>query len=177
MWKVANLDHQYCANMVPLIFAQEWGHLSVIFAYKILKLCNFYWKIMNFDPRFCANWQVWESAPKWPIKLYFILVLWPMFPHKLTGMGVCTKNAPSNYTSYQSSKRPVATGLRLVFSLFQNPGNCNRTNHQRAWTATAVWLQPMVSPVQLPVFWKVLDRTLEHYLAFDCYAGTRSQCK
>ena len=73
------------------------------------------------------------------------------------------QNGPSNYTSYWSSKRLVATSLGPVFELFQNPGNHNWTDHQRAWTATAVQLQPMVSPVWLPVFWKVLDRTLEHY--------------
>ena len=157
--KVANLDPQYRANMVPLIFAQEWGHFSVIFAYKFLKLCNFYWKIIKF---------------------------WPMFLHKLTGIGVCTKMAhqiiphssPLTHVSAQidmygslcqkwliklwSSKRLVATSLRPVFSLFQNPGNCNQTDHQRAWTTTAVRLQPMVGLVQLPVFWKVLDWTLEH---------------
>ena len=66
MWKVANLDPQYCANMVPLIFVQEWGHFFVIFAYKILKWCNFYWKIIKF---------------------------WPLFLHKLTGMWVCAKMA------------------------------------------------------------------------------------
>ena len=32
MWKVANLDPKYRANMVPLIFAEKQGHFSVIFA-------------------------------------------------------------------------------------------------------------------------------------------------
>ena len=41
MWKVASLDPQYHANMVPLIFAEKWGHSSVIFAYKIVKPCDF----------------------------------------------------------------------------------------------------------------------------------------
>ena len=41
MWKVANLDPQYHAYMIPLIFAEKQGHFSVIFAYKILKPFDF----------------------------------------------------------------------------------------------------------------------------------------
>ena len=75
-------------------------------------------KSLIFDPCFCAKRQVCEFAPKWPIKLYLGPVL----------------------------KRPVATGLGPVFPISQNPGNRNRTDHQRAWTATAV--RSFFSPVQ-----------------------------
>ena len=56
------------------------------------------------------------------------------------------QNGPSNFTSDRSSKRPVATSLGLVFQNSQNSGNCNRTDHQRAWTATAV--RSFFGPVQ-----------------------------
>ena len=36
-------------------------------------------------------------------------------------------------------KWPIKLYLGLVFQISQNLGNCNRTDHQRAWTATAVW--------------------------------------
>ena len=67
-------------------------------------------KSLIFDPCFCIKQQVCEFAPKWPIKLYLGPVL----------------------------KRLVATGLGLVFPISQNLGNRNRTDHQRAWTTTAV---------------------------------------
>ena len=35
--------------------------------------------------------------------------------------------------------KPVATGLGLVFAFSSNSCNHNRTDHQRARTATAVW--------------------------------------
>ena len=91
MWKVANLDPQYRANMVPLIFAQEWGHSSVIFAYKILKLCNFYWKIIKF---------------------------WLMFLRKLTGMGVCAKMA-HQIILRSGPLTHVSTKIDMYGSLYQ----------------------------------------------------------
>ena len=33
---------------------------------------------------------------------------------------------------------PLKDQLQPVFQISQNPGNHNRTNHQRAWTATVV---------------------------------------
>ena len=55
-------------------------------------------------------------------------------------------NGPSDYMSDWSSKRPVATGPGPVFEFPPNPCNCNRTDHQRAWTATTVW--SFFGPVQ-----------------------------
>ena len=71
--------------------------------------------------------------------------LTPVFA-QIDGYVSLRQNGPSNYTSDRSSKRPVATGLGLVFQISQNPGNHNRTNHQRAWTATAV--RSFFGPVQ-----------------------------
>ena len=75
-------------------------------------------KSLIFYPCFCANW--------WVVSLH--------------------QNGPSNYTPDWSSKKLVATSLGLVFQMSQNPGNCNRTDHQRAWTTTTV--QSFFSPVQ-----------------------------
>ena len=69
----------------------------------------------------------------------------PVFA-QIDGYVSLRQNGPSNYTSDRSSKRPVATGLGPVFQISQNPGNRNRTDHQRAWTATAV--QSFFGPVQ-----------------------------
>ena len=63
--------------------------------------------------------------------------LTPVFA-QIDGYVSLRQNGPSNYTLDRSSKRPVATGLGLVFQISQNPGNHNRSDHQRAWTATAV---------------------------------------
>ena len=71
--------------------------------------------------------------------------LTPVFA-QIDGYVSLRQNGPSNYTSDRSSKRPVATGLGPVFQISQNPGNCNRTDHQRAWTATVV--RSFFGPVQ-----------------------------
>ena len=116
MCKIANLDPQYHTNMVPLIFVQEWGHFSVIFAYKILKLCDFLLK------------NQWFLTP------VFVQIDRYVSLHQ---------NGRWNYTSDWSSKRQVATGLGLVFQFSQNPSNhnCGPVFFQSSPVQSAVFLQ------------------------------------
>ena len=143
---MTNLDPQYRANMVPLIFAQEWVHSSIIFDTKCSRYVIFIEKPSDFDPCFCANWQVCEFAPKFTIKLYVRpVILTPVFAQTDRYVSL-RNNGPSNYMSDRSSKRLVATGPGPVFKFSPNPCNCNRTDHQRPWTTTAV--QSFFGPVQ-----------------------------
>ena len=114
-----------------------------------------------------------QGVNTWPLLLYPIGLLYPWsyswprptsaLPSSSPWSRIHLDFDPEKTWTWQLPTPHPATSSQPVFCFCPIGCNCNQTDHGPLRTTTAVWLQLMVSPVQLLVFCWSWNWTLKHW--------------